>query len=295
MKLTVEFPSVFVRQGGEAIKALARGVEQLGYDQLDMFDHVTMAHPLEGRRGGPYPANMPIIEALTTLGYVAAVTERIGLGTEVLVLPQRQPALVAKQVGTIDLLSGGRVRLGVGVGWQEGEYESLGVPFQERGRRMDECLALLRAYWSEPAVTYQGRYYTARAIAMEPKPRADRPGPPVWMGGSADAMLQRIGAVGDGWLAGGGETPESARARIETIHRAAEAAGRDPASIGLQAQLGDPRDIDQMRERAARFAPLGFTWGAVNMTTLYQGGHRTVDAQLEALGRIREQLLAETG
>jgi probable F420-dependent oxidoreductase len=295
MQLAVEFPSVFIRQGPEAVQALARGVEQLGYEQLDMFDHVTMAHPLEGRRGGPYPANMPILEALTTLAYFAAITERIGLGTEVLVLPQRQPALVAKQVATIDLLSGGRVRLGVGVGWQEGEYESLGVPFHERGRRMDECLDLLRAYWSAPSVTYHGRHYTAQAMAMEPKPRPGTAGPPIWMGGSAEAMLRRIGERGDGWLAGAGETPESASERMATIRRAAESAGRDPAAIGLQAQLGDPRDIGQMRERAARFAALGFGWGAVNMTTLYQGGNRTVDAQLEALGRIREQLRAETG
>jgi probable F420-dependent oxidoreductase len=295
MRLAVEFPSVFIRQGPTAITALARGIEQLGYDQLDMFDHVTMAHPLEGRRNGPYPANMPIMEALTTLAYFAAVTERIGLGTEVLVLPQRQPALVAKQVGTIDLLSGGRVRLGVGVGWQEGEYESLDTPFRERGRRMDECLDLLRAYWTEPGVTYHGRHHTANAMAMEPKPRPGTAGPPIWMGGSAEVMLRRIGARGDGWLAGGGETLESARSRIDVIHRAAGDVGRDPAAIGLQVQLGDPRDTAQMRERAARFAELGFGWGTLSMTTLYQGGQRTVDAQLEALGRIREQLTAEVG
>src|SRR4051794_5967949 len=107
MKLAVEFPSIAYRWGEGAVTALARAVEEAGYDELDMFDHVTMAQPREGRAGGPYPPNMPLLEALITLGAIAAVTERVGLGTEVLVLPQRQPALVAKQVATIDILSGG--------------------------------------------------------------------------------------------------------------------------------------------------------------------------------------------
>lgn len=295
MRLAVEFPSVFYREGAAGVTQLVQGVEALGYEQLDVFDHVTMAFPLEGRSGGPYPANMPILEALASLAFFAAVTTRIGLGTEVLVLPQRQPVLVAKQVSTIDTLSGGRVRLGIGVGWQQGEYESLGVPFEERGRRMDECIDLLRAYWSEPSVTYDGRYYTSRAMAMEPKPRPGTSGPPLWMGGNAEAMLRRTGRAGDGWLAGGGETAQSAPAKVATIRAAAERAGRDPALIGLQAQLGDPRDVDALTRRAAEFAALGFSWGAVNMTTLFQGGCRTVDAQLEALATIRERVKAEVG
>jgi alkanesulfonate monooxygenase SsuD/methylene tetrahydromethanopterin reductase-like flavin-dependent oxidoreductase (luciferase family) len=146
MKLTVEFPSVSYRWGQDAPLDLARAVEDAGYDEIDMFDHVTMAQPLEGRASGPYPANMPILEAFITLGAIAAVTRRVGLGTEVLVLPQRHPTLVAKQVATLDILSGGRVRLGAGVGWQGAEFGSLSVPFSERGRRMDEsssCSALL--------------------------------------------------------------------------------------------------------------------------------------------------------
>ncbi len=293
MKLAVEFPSVFYRGGPKAVTALVQGVERLGYDQVDTFDHVTMAQPAEGRTLR-YPATMPILEAITTLAYFAAVTERVGLGTEVLVLPQRQPALVARQVGTVDILSGGRVRLGVGVGWQEEEYESLGVPFRERGRRMDEAVRLLRAYWTESSVTFQGRYYTAEAMAMEPKPRPGTAGPPIWMGGASEAALRRVGELGDGWLAGGGETPESAREKITTIRRHAEAAGRDPDAIGLQIQLGDPRDPAALAERAARFAAVGFGWGAVNMTALYQAGARDVDAQLQALGAIREKVMAET-
>lgn len=295
MRLAVQFPSVFYRGGPAAVTALVQGVERLGYDQVDMFDHVTMAQPMEGRSTGPYPATMPLLEALTTLAYFAAVTERVGLGTEVLILPQRQPTLVAKQVATVDILSGGRVRLGVGVGWQAAEYDSLGVPFAQRGRRMDECVRLLRAYWTEPSVSFHGRHYQVEAMAMEPKPRPGPAGPPIWMGGSADAALVRIGRMGDGWLAGGGETPETARERLGVIRRAAEQAGRDPAAIGLQIQLGDPRDLDRMRARAAQFAALGFGWGTISMTGLYQAGQRDVDGQLQALGQIREKLLSEVG
>src|SRR5215510_6326987 len=150
MKLTVEFPSVSYREGPQGVVRLAQAIEQIGYDHIDMFDHVVMGFPMEGRPPGPYPPQMPILEALMALAYMAAVTTRVTLGTEVLVLPQRHPTLVAKQVATLDTLSGGRVRLGVGVGWQESEYEALGEDFHTRGARMDEMIRLLRACWAEP-------------------------------------------------------------------------------------------------------------------------------------------------
>ena len=293
MKLAVEFPSVSYRWGPQAILDLARVVEDAGYDEIDMFDHVTMGHPAEGRPSGPYPAQMPLLEALVTLGAIAAVTRRVRLGTEVLVLPQRQPALVAKQVATLDILSGGRVRLGAGVGWQASEFESLGVPFAERGRRMDECLQLLRHYWTEPSVTFHGRYYSAEAMAMDPKP-VQPGGPPIWLGGGSEAALRRSGRLGDGWLAGGGERPETVEQKLAVIRASAEQAGRDPATIGFQVQLGDPRDLDALAARAATFRSAGFTWGAVNMTPLYTAGARDVAAQREALERSKERVRRET-
>src|SRR5438105_3057075 len=156
MKLAVEFPSIIYREGQSGVAKLARAIEEAGYDQLDMFDHVVMPWPTEDRGALRYPSDMPILEALMTLAFVAAATERIGLGTEVLVLPQRQPVLVAKQVSTLDTLSGGRVRLGVGTGWQEPEYEALGVDIHTRGRAMDEAIQLLRICWSERDVTFRG-------------------------------------------------------------------------------------------------------------------------------------------
>src|SRR5437762_14260052 len=200
MKLSVEFPSVSYREGQEAVARLARAIEQIGYDHIDMFDHVVMGFPIEGRAPGPYPAGMPILEALMTLSYIAAVTSRVTLGTEVLVLPQRQPTLVAKQVSTLDTLSRGRVQLGVGVGWQESEYEALGEDFRTRGARMDEAITLLRAWWGESQGDFAGPRYPIQAMAMEPKPLQGRR-LPIWIGGMSDPAWRRVGRLGDGWLA----------------------------------------------------------------------------------------------
>src|SRR3989454_7569660 len=231
MKLSVEFPSVSYREGQEAVARLARAIEQIGYDHIDMFDHVVMGFPIEGRAPGPYPAGMPILEALMTLSYIAAVTSRVTLGTEVLVLPQRQPTLVAKQVSTLDTLSGGRVRLGVGVGWQQSEYEALGEDFRTRGASMDEAIALLRAWWSEAQVDAAGPRYPVTAMAMEPKPPQGRR-LPIWIGGMSEPAWRRVGRLGDGWLASRVSDAASARVAFEAIRRHAEAARRGPPAVG---------------------------------------------------------------
>ena len=170
MKLSVEFPSVSYREGGSGVRRLAQSIEAIGFDQLDVFDHVVMGFPTASREAPMYPPKMPILEALMALSHIAAATDRIGLGTEVLVLPQRQPVLVAKQVSTLDTLSGGRVRLGIGVGWQESEYDALEEDFRTRGRRMDEAIELMRAYWADEQVDYQGTFYTSTAMAMAALP-----------------------------------------------------------------------------------------------------------------------------
>ena len=232
MKLAVEFPSVSYREGPAAVAALARAIERIGYDHIDIFDHVVMGVPIEGRERGPYNPQMPILEALMGLAYMAAVTTRVTLGTEVLVLPQRQPTLVAKQVSTLDTLSGGRVRLGVGVGWQESEYEALGESFHDRGARMDEAIRLLRAYWTDAEVNMASAHYPTVSMAMEPKPpQGGRL--PIWIGGLSEAAFRRVGRLGDGWLASF-TTPEQCKAARVAIEDAADAAGRtiDPEHFG---------------------------------------------------------------
>src|SRR5215471_8792912 len=216
MKLAVDFPSIAFREGPAALAKLASEIERIGYDQLDIFDHVVMGFPIEGRTGLQYPAKMPILEALVTLGYCAAVTTKIGLGTEVLVLPQRQPVLVAKQISTLDTLSGGRVRLGIGVGWQESEYDALGEKFTDRGKRMDEAIELLRACWSQPSIDFSGQHYQVRAMGMEPKPPQGA-ALPVWIGGNSEAALRRVGKYGDGWLGSRVTDAASAKQAIDSI------------------------------------------------------------------------------
>lgn len=301
MKLAVEFPSVAYREGPEAVARLARAIEEIGFDQLDMFDHVVMGFPTATRKAGPYPPQMPIMEALMMLSFAAANTRTIGLGTEVLVLPQRQPVLVAKQVATLDLLSGGRVRLGVGVGWQQSEYEALGEDFSTRGQRMDEAIDVLRTCWRDEHVDFQGDFYSTDAIAMEPKPPQGEK-LPIWIGGNSPRALRRAGELGDGWLGMAFTDPAAARKAVETIHRHAEAADRDPAAIGLQQMLDLPprdaggktfyADVDRVVARVEAVHEMGFGWGALNATAMFQAGARSVDALIDLLGTLHDRIRA---
>ncbi len=302
MKLAVEFPSVIYREGPRGVAALAQAIERAGYDQLDMFDHVVMPWPSESRPGLRYPADMPILEALMALAFVAAVTERIGLGTEVLVLPQRQPVLVAKQVSTLDTLSAGRVRLGVGTGWQESEYQALGADFHRRGKAMDEAVELLRACWRQREVDFAGAHYRVQTMAMEPKP--PRPGgPPIWLGGSSPAALRRAGRLADGWLANVGCGAE----QIAAVKQAAEQAGRDPDALGFQAQLSAPPHqgeaassgvdglVDGIVAGAGAAVADGFDWATVNATVLFRAGARRGEQLAAALATLHDRLRAEVG
>jgi probable F420-dependent oxidoreductase len=304
MKISVEFPSVAYREGPAQVARLAQAVEEIGYDDLAVFDHVVMAYELEGRHRPRYPAQMPVLEALVMLGFVAAVTSRVSLSTEVLVLPQRQAALVAKQVATIDLLSAGRVRLGIGVGWQEPEYAALGVDFGRRGRLMDEAIEFMRECWTEPRIDHAGTAFRAEAVAMEPKPRGGA-GLPLWIGGTTPAAFRRTGRVGAGWMGMLSGDPGTDRASIAAIRSAAEEAGRDPTTIGLQAMLAPPprdadgktfyADHDRVVRRALDAADLGFDWIALNATAIFQAGARSVAEIVEQLAQLHGRLRAELG
>ena len=306
MKLAVEFPSVAYREGPKAVGKLAKGIEDIGYDQLDVYDHVVMGYDIEGRTKSIYPAQMPIIEAFMMLSYAAAVTEKIGLGTEVLILPQRQPALVAKQVSSLDTLSDGRVRLGVGIGWQESEYEALGESFKTRGRRMDEAMELLRAYWREERIEFESEHYPTEAMAMEPKPPQGGD-LPVWVGGNTPPAFRRVGKYGDGWLASQVSDADFAKRAMDVIREAAVRAGRDPNAIGWQSMIAPPpragdtagktfyAEPDRVAARVVELKEMGFDGVAVNATAIFQSGSRSVDAMLDALRAIHDRLREEVG
>jgi len=304
MKLSVEFPSVAYREGPDRVVELAKAIEEIGYDDLAMFDHVVMGHATATRRAPMYPPQMPILEAFITLGYVAAVTNRVTLSTEVLVLPQRQATLVAKQVSTLDTLSGGRMRLGVGVGWQAAEYEALGEDFSTRGRRMDETIAYLRHCWGDERIQQRGARFLADEIAMEPKPPQGG-SLPIWVGGLGAVALKRTGELGDGWMGMAAGSDDDMRGAIATIRRHAADAGRDPSAIGMQAMLAPPpndaggktfyQDQSRVVARAEQLAGIGFEWIALNATAIFQSGARSVAEIADRLGELHSSLRTAVG
>lgn len=303
MKIAVVFPSVMYREGPEGVRRLISGIEEIGFDELSMFDHVVMGHPNNDRHAPFYSPTMPLLEAFMMLSHAASITTRIGLGTGVLVLTQREPTLVAKQVATLDTLSGGRVRLGVGTGWQRAEYEALHHDYDSRGARMDEAIELMRAYWADEHVHYAGDHYVADDIAMEPKPPQGR-NIPIWIGGTKAPALRRAARLGDGWSAMNAPGDPPLKDKLAQLHRYCEEVGRDPSSMGLQMSLSpgpldkEERkrfydDTDLMRRRLEEIRDLGFEWTAIDCVPIFQKGHRSSGALLDRLGAIHEALTGE--
>jgi probable F420-dependent oxidoreductase len=270
-----------------AIKAYLQGLEGLGVTHLLIYDHVLGAdrsrHP---GFSGPYDSDTQFHEPLTFLAYAAGVTDRMELVTTVLILPQRQAALVAKQAAEVAILSANRLRLGVGTGWNTVEYEALGVPFAARGAREEEQVELMRLLWTEELVTFQGELHTVTAASINPRP--SRP-VPVWFGGTAPAVLARCGRIGDGWMPLGGAN-DKARDSIEIIRAARAARGLTMDGFGIQAQAqfagGDP---DRWRSHAAKWGDLGATHLAI---ATHNAGPTDVDGHLD---RVRQYLAAVSG
>lgn len=226
-----------------AARDIAQAAEALGLERLIAADHVLGADPdRPGGWSGPYTHEQLWHEPLVLFAYLAAQTERIEFMSGIVILPQRQTSLVAKQAAELDVLSGGRFLLGVGVGWNAVEYQALGQPFNHRGARMDEQIALLRALWSKPTVSFEGRF--ERVVRAGINPRPTRGDIPIWMGGHSDAALDRVGRVGDGWYPLFDDPALVAPGR-ERITAAAEAAGRDAAQIGVQARIVLGGDVDE--------------------------------------------------
>ncbi len=213
MQIGVVYPQIELGGDPEAVRRIGRAVEDLGFDHLLAYDHVVGAVH-EGRTPaltGPYTQHDPFHDPLVMFAHLAAITERIGFATGILILPQRQTALVARQAADVDLLSGGRLRLGVGVGWSPVEYEALGQDFHTRGAREEEQIELLRRLWTEPIVDFAGRFDRVDRAALVPKPARSIP---IWLGGYGRAAHERAARVGDGFIFGG-----RAEGTIEVWHR----------------------------------------------------------------------------
>jgi probable F420-dependent oxidoreductase len=227
-----------------AIGALAQTAEDLGFDSVWISDHVVVpehissAYPYSPDGRFPTLPTQPYLEPLATLGYLAGITRRVRLGIAVLILPYRHPLLTAKMIATLDNLSGGRVDLGVGVGWMREEFEALGLPpevYQHRGSATDEQLRILETVWTRDVAGFDGRFYQFEPVGAHPHP-VQRPHPPVWVGGHTRPALRRTAQFGDGWLPIGGRPPadlppEEVAGCIASIRSQAERFGRDPASL----------------------------------------------------------------
>jgi probable F420-dependent oxidoreductase len=283
MQIGVVFPQTELGGDVGAVKAYAQGVEALGYRHLLAYDHVLGADPTVHKPwNGPYDSATTFHEPFVMFGYLAGITA-LELVTGIIILPQRQTALVAKQAAEVDLLAEGRFRLGVGVGWNAVEYEALGQPFDQRGRRGDEQIELLRRLWTETSVTFDGEFDTITAAGLAPLP-VQRP-IPIWVGGASDAAYRRIGRSADGWFPMIRPGDDLNRA-LDLIRTAAEGAGRDPAVLGMEGRAAwSPEDPDRFARQVARWRTADASHLGIDTMRL---GLPDVDAHLAALTRAAE-------
>ncbi len=278
MQIGVVFPQTEMGSDIGAVRAYAQGVEELGFAHLLAYDHVVGADPaVHAGWNGPYEVRTTFHEPFVLFGYLAAFTS-LELVTGIIILPQRQTALVAKQAAEVDLLTGGRFRLGVGLGWNAVEYEALGKDFSNRGRRMTEQIALLRRLWTEQTVTHEGEYERVTGAGLAPLP-VQRP-VPVWIGGQSEPAYRRIGRLADGWFPQVAPGPKLDQARA-VVDQAARDAGRDPTTLGMEGRVswGDG-GADKLADHAGRWREAGATHIAVNTMG---AGLGTVDRHLAVL------------
>ncbi|MGX9789073.1 LLM class F420-dependent oxidoreductase [Mycobacterium sp. MMS18-G62] len=281
MRIGAVFPQTELGGDASAVRAYGQRVEELGFSHLLAYDHVVGADPaVHTGWAGPYDVHTTFHEPLVMFGYLAAVTTTLELVTGVIILPQRQTVLVAKQAAEVDLLSEGRLRLGIGLGWNAVEYEALGENFANRGKRSEEQVELLRRLWTEQTVTLDGRHHRVTGAGLAPLP-VQRP-IPVWIGAASRPALERAGRLADGWFPMMPPGPRLDEAR-EIVARSADAAGRDPSTIDMEGRAGWLGDRRQVADELAQWANAGASHVSVNTMG---AGLRTVDEHLSALEAV---------
>jgi probable F420-dependent oxidoreductase len=235
MKFGVVFPQTEFGHDPTALKEYAHTAEELGYSHILAYDHVLGANPQRlGGWKGPYTFDTTFLEVFVLFSYFTAITKSIEFATGILILPQRQTALVAKQAATLDVISGGRFRLGVGLGWNEVEYQSLNENFHNRGRRVEEQVVLLRKLWADPLVTFEGRWHHIPDAGINPLPLNRKI--PIWFGGHHEHVLQRVARLGDGWMP---NFPSAAQIapQLDLLDKFLKEEGRSRKDIGVEARL----------------------------------------------------------
>jgi probable F420-dependent oxidoreductase len=280
------FPTRDMPADHAAIRDWAQAAEAIGFDFIEVSDHVLGADRAAlPDFTGPYDINDAFHETFVTLAYMAAVTERVGLASGVLILPQRQTALVAKQAAQLDVVSGGRLRLGIGVGWNPVEYAALGQDWHVRGRRQAEQIVLLNRLWTERTVTFAGEFDRVQHAGINPLP-VQRP-IPIWFGGSVDAVLRRAATYGQGWIPLG-QPDARTKDQLERLHGYLRSAGRDVRTFGIEAWIrSSSGSADTWRQAAEHWQALGATH-----VTFYTSGQGVgaVQQQIEALQQFYDAM-----
>jgi probable F420-dependent oxidoreductase len=283
-QIGVVLPQTEIGADVAAVRAYGQGVEELGFRHVLAYDHVLGADPaVHAGWSGPYDLHSTFHEPLVLFGYLAAVTS-LELVTGIVIAPQRQTALLAKQAAEVDLLSGGRLRLGVGLGWNPVEYEALGEDFTTRGRRLEEQVGLLRRLWTEPSVTFAGEFDRIPGAGLAPLP-VRRP-IPLWIGGQSPPAYRRMGRLADGWFPQMSPGPRLDEA-VALVAEGARAAGRAPEELGMEGRTQWRGDPDALAAVAARWRDAGATHLAINTM---KAGLTTVDAHLAALEAAADAL-----
>jgi probable F420-dependent oxidoreductase len=284
VQIGVVFPQTEIGGDVARVKHYARAVDQLGYKHLLAYDHVLGADPsVHAPWTGPYDVHTTFHEPFVLFGYLAGITS-LELVTGVIILPQRQTALVAKQAAEIDLLTNGRFRLGIGVGWNRVEYDGLGQDFTARGRRSGEQVELLRRLWTEQTVT--GTVDDERIIGAGLAPSPVQRPIPVWFGAQSPAAYRRTGRLGDGWFPQVQPGPELDQAKA-IVEQAARDAGRDPATLGMEGRVAWRGSADEVLARVEQWRAAGASHVAINTM---KAGLSSVDDHLTALGSVAAAL-----
>jgi probable F420-dependent oxidoreductase len=283
IKLGAFFPTRDMPADRVQIRDWAQAAEEIGFDYIEVSDHVLGADR-EKTPGfeGPYDADDSFHETFTTIAYMAAITEKVGFASGVLILPQRQTALVAKQAAQVDVLCGGRLRLGIGVGWNPVEYEALGEDWTKRGRRQTEQVELMNQYWTQRTVTFEGEFDRVAHAGVNPLP-IQRP-IPIWFGGGVDAVLKRAAKYGQGWIPLSNANSHAA-AQVEKLHGFLKDEGRDPASFGIEAWIRSSLGgADEWRAAVGKWRGMG-----ASHATFYTSGQGVggLDAQIEAMRQFK--------
>jgi len=292
--LGISFPHADIGSDPTVIRDFAQSAENAGFDYLSAFEHVAGARAdrLVGVNNGssipPYLYDDPFHEPFTLFSYLAALTSRIEFVTSVLVLPQRQTVLVAKQAAEVSILSGGRLRLGVGVGWNHAEYEALGSDFHTRGRRVAEQVVVLRKLWTEPLVTFQGDWHTLDRVGIAPLPTHPIP---IWMGGGiGETTLRRIARVADGWMPMTSSDVDSEL--IARMRRYLDETGRKASSLGIQGGIRASGKRSDWLSAARRWAEFGATH--LGITINHDSGLNAMQKLKQAI-EVKRILAAELG